>query len=85
MQFDNKIRMKIIIADRVMVIIKVCHTFHNPLKWLTLYFMQRPSFRGIYQGEWVKQKGETGPGKGLTSLKKASYVAPAGVMQLLHK
>ena len=25
MQFDNKIRMKIIIADRVMVIITVCH------------------------------------------------------------
>jgi len=32
MQFDNKIRMKIIIADRVMVIITVCHTSHNPLK-----------------------------------------------------
>jgi len=35
MQFDNKIRMKIIIADRVMVIITVCHTFHNPLKVAT--------------------------------------------------
>jgi hypothetical protein len=32
MQFDNKIRMKIIIADRMMVVIKVCHTSHNPLK-----------------------------------------------------
>jgi len=32
MQFDNKIRMKITIADRVMVILTVCHTSHNPLK-----------------------------------------------------
>ena len=32
MQFDNKIRMKIIIADRMVVIITVFHTSLNPLK-----------------------------------------------------
>ena len=32
MQFYNKIGMKIIIADSVMVTITVCHPSHSPLK-----------------------------------------------------
>ena len=35
MQFDNKIRMKIITANSVMVIITVCHIFHCPSKYAT--------------------------------------------------
>jgi len=50
MQFDNKIRMKIIIADRVMVIIKVCHTFHNPLKVANIIFYAATVFSGNISG-----------------------------------
>ena len=42
MQFDNKSRMKIIIADRVMVIITVCH----PLKVANLIFYAATVFSG---------------------------------------
>ena len=50
----------------------------------TLYFMQRLSFRGLYQGAWGKPRGKPGLGRVLP-LKKPCYVAGNGVMQSLHK
>jgi len=50
---------------------------------LTLYFMQRLSFWGLYQGAWGKPRGKPVFG-GVFPLKKPCYVADTGVMQSLH-
>jgi len=51
---------------------------------LTFYFMQRLSFRGLYQGGKGQSRANPGFGRVL-SLKEPCYIVNPGVMQSLHK